>query len=132
MESPSRSSRKNRAEMTTSLISFSPACQTCIKNRTTRVALMVAMVSATAALKGPRSRRAANTVSPVPTSRAIQTAKYMGSGEEEEWADEECPDMGGLTYANRSDRARETDKSKLCRQIASTNRRFRLGCDIRA
>jgi hypothetical protein len=43
--------------------------------------LVVAMISATAALKRPRSSVAAQYVSPVPTSSAIQTAKYVVSGD---------------------------------------------------
>src|SRR5216684_3300604 len=88
MVSPSNRNRKNKAAITTSLVSFSLACQTCMKKRATRVALMVAMVSATGALKGPKSRVAAKTVRPVPASSAKNTAKYVFRGD-----DDECPDM---------------------------------------
>src|ERR1700690_50434 len=44
-----------------------------MKNNSTSSALMVAMVSATTALKGPSSRVAAKTVSAVSTSSAAQT-----------------------------------------------------------
>src|ERR1700719_333944 len=90
MVSPSKSSRKNSAPITTSLVSFSLACQTCMKKRATKVALTVAMPSATAALKGPRSRVAANTVRAVPTSSAKNTAKYIFNGEDDECADMEA------------------------------------------
>src|SRR6267154_2954774 len=86
MVSPSNRSRKNSAPITTSLVSFSLACQTCMKKRATRVALMVAMPSATAALKRPKSRVAANTVRPVPTSSAKNTAKYIFRGDDDECA----------------------------------------------
>src|SRR5258707_8719945 len=87
MVSPSRMSRKNKAPTTTSLMSFSPASQTCMKKRTTRVAFTVAMPSATGALKGPKSRVAANTVRPVPSSSAKNTAKYTFRGDDDECAD---------------------------------------------
>src|SRR5258708_36874558 len=77
MVSPSKRSKKNNAPITTSLVIFSLACQTCMKKRATRVALIVAMPSATAALNRPKSRVAANTVRPVPTSSAKNTAKYI-------------------------------------------------------
>src|ERR1700676_1842983 len=61
-----------------------------MKKRATKVALTVAMPSATAALKGPRSRVAANTVRAVPTSSAKNTAKYIFNGEDDECADMEA------------------------------------------
>src|SRR5712691_1889544 len=88
MVSPSKRSKKNNAPITTSLVSFSLACQTCMKKRATRVALTVAMPSATPALKRPKSRVAANTVRPVPASSAKNTAKYIFRGD-----DDECADM---------------------------------------
>src|SRR6266851_5654792 len=88
MVSPSKRSKKNNAPITTSLVSFSLACQTCMKKRATRVALTVAMPSATAALNLPKSRVAANTVRPVPASSAKNTAKYIFRGD-----DDECADM---------------------------------------
>src|SRR3984885_10504985 len=92
MVRPSSNMRKKIAAITTSLVSFSLACQTCMKKRATRVALTVAMPRATGALNGPKSSVAANTVRPVPTSRAKKTAKYIFKGDDAECADDECVD----------------------------------------
>src|SRR5580704_15849906 len=90
MVSPSNSSRKKSAAITTSFVSFSLACQTCIKNNATKVALMVAIPRATAALYRPRSSVAAYTVRPVPTSNAKNTPKYIFKGDD---VADECSDM---------------------------------------
>src|SRR5258708_34549421 len=103
MVSPSRISRKNKAPTTTSLMSLSPESQACIKKRATRGAFTVAMPSATGALKGPKSRVAANTVSPVPTSSAKNTAKYTFRGD-----DDECADI--QDYRVRVDQIKEWKK----------------------
>src|ERR1700704_2129790 len=88
MARPSRISRKNRAEMTTSLVNLSLEPLMCIKNSATSVALIVAITSATAALKRPKSKPEAYTVRAVPTSKAIQIATYVLSDD-----DVECSDM---------------------------------------
>src|ERR1700722_2512781 len=84
MVRPSSNMRKKIAAITTSLVSFSLACQTCMKKRATRVALTVAMPRATGALNGPKSSVAAKTVRPVPRSRAKKTAKYIFKGDDVE------------------------------------------------
>src|SRR5713101_7529856 len=68
---------------TTRPVSFSCVDLTCMKKRTTRVALMVAMVRATMVLNGPRLMKAAATVIPVPASKASQIVM-------EEPAEETC------------------------------------------
>src|ERR1700731_2471281 len=88
MVNPNNRSKKNSAPTTTILVSFSLACQTCMKKRATKVAFTVAMPSATGALNRPRSSVAANTVRPVPSSNAKNTAKYIFKGD-----DGECADM---------------------------------------
>src|ERR1700675_1310377 len=87
MVNPNNRSRKNSAPTTTILVSFSLACQTCMKKSATKVAFTVAMPSATGALYRPRSNVAANTVRPVPSSNAKNTAKYIFKGDEDECAD---------------------------------------------
>src|ERR1700739_2103936 len=87
MVNPNNRRRKNSAPTTTILVSFSLACQTCIKKSATKVAFTVAMPSATGALNRPRSSVAANTVSPVPSSNAKNTAKYIFKGDADECAD---------------------------------------------
>ena len=70
-----RASRMNNQKIalaTTRPVIFSCVYFTCMKKRTTSVALMVAMVRATMVLKGPRLMKAAATVRPVPASKASQ------------------------------------------------------------
>ena len=55
MESAIRMNKKNIVEITTTFNSFSLAPFRCMKKRATSRALVVAMIRATAALKGPRS-----------------------------------------------------------------------------
>src|SRR4030088_1972974 len=75
---------------TTRPVSFSWVYFTCMKKRTTSVALMVAMVRATMVLKGPRSMKAAATVIPVPASKASQIATEELT---EEMCSETCSDV---------------------------------------
>src|SRR6266700_4509495 len=82
MERARRIRRKNKLATTTSLLSFSLAPLRCMKNRATRMALKVAIVKATAALKRPRSREAAQTVRPVHASSVIQMPKYSLSDDD--------------------------------------------------
>src|ERR1700732_3622697 len=75
MERSRRIRRKNKLATTASLLSFSLAPLRCMKNRATRMALKVAIVKATAALKRPRLREAAQTVRPLHASSVIQMQK---------------------------------------------------------
>src|SRR5208282_5829962 len=74
MLSANRIKRKKIALAMTRPVSFSCVYFTCMKNRTTRIALKVAIVRATIVFKGPRSMKATPAVRPVPTSRASQMA----------------------------------------------------------
>src|SRR4029077_12351688 len=87
MERTRRIRRKNKPTTTASLLSFSLAPLRCMKNRATRMALKVAIVKATAALKRPRLREAAQTVRPVQASSVSQLPNYSLSG------DDGCSDM---------------------------------------
>src|ERR1700731_1373282 len=73
---------------TTRPVIFSCVYFTCLKKRTTSVALMVAMVRATMVLKGPRLMKAAATVIPVPASKASQIVTDEPG---EEICSETCP-----------------------------------------
>src|ERR1700682_3970524 len=110
--------RKKMAEITTTLTIFSLAYLTCMKISTTSSALTVAMTRATIVLNGPRSIKATPAVTPVKTSSVSQTAMLV-------FTETICSDMTelasyGLTASDLSDRATETDKSRQCRQSAST------------
>src|SRR3984893_7130136 len=123
------------AEITTTLTSFSLVYLTCMKINTTSSALTVAMTRATTVLNGPRSMKATPAVTPVKTSSVSQTATLVFVGTM-------CSDMhgslsSGLTFFDLisydlSDTTTETDKSRQCRQSASTSRSFPAVCDIRA
>src|SRR5712671_6907841 len=113
MVSRSKRSRKNSAPITTSLVSFSLACHTCMKKRATRVALTVAMPSATGALKRPRSRVAANTVRPVPTSSAKKTAKYIFRGDDDECADDEWDMEASRVPVNQVEQRKQIDPDNV-------------------
>src|ERR1700693_5167713 len=79
--------KRQKNELTTTTpASFFCVYLTCMKKRTTSVALMVAMVRATMVLNGPRSMKAAATVMPVPASKASQIAT-------EEPTEEICSEM---------------------------------------
>ena len=84
----SRTNSQKIALTTTRGVIFSCVYFTCMKKRTTSVALMVAMVRATMVLKGPRLMKAAATVRPVPASKAsqIETEELT-----EEICSETCP-----------------------------------------
>src|SRR3979490_1411360 len=86
----SRTNSQKIALTTTRPVSFSWVYFTCMKKRTTSVALMVAMVRATMVLKGPRSMKAAATVMPVPASKASQIATEELS---EEICSEACSEV---------------------------------------
>ena len=86
-----RASRMNSQKIalaTTRPVIFSCVYLTCMKKRTTRVALMVATVKATIVLNGPRSMKAAATVRLVLASKASQIATEEPS---EEICSETCP-----------------------------------------
>ena len=95
-----RASRMNSQKIalaTTRPVSFSCVYLTCMKKRTTSVALMVAMVRATMVLNGPRLMKAAATVRPVPASKASQIvteepSEEMCSGVCVEACSEVCPE----------------------------------------
>src|SRR5258708_39204091 len=70
----SRTNSQKIALTTTRPVSFSCVYFTCMKKRTTTVALMGATVRATMVLNGPRSMKAAATVIPGPASKASQIA----------------------------------------------------------
>src|SRR6266446_3188703 len=76
-----RTNSQKIALTTTRPVSFSCVYFTCMKKRTTSVAFMVAMVSATMVLNGPRLMKAAATVRPVPASNANQIATEELTGE---------------------------------------------------
>ena len=83
--------RKKMALAITRPVSFSCVYFTCIKKRTTRIALKVAMLRARIVFRGPRSMKAAPTVRPVKTSSVSQIATDEPSGEmcscgESSWA----------------------------------------------
>ena len=84
----SRTNSQKIALTTTKPVSFSCVYLTCMKKRTTKVALMVAMVRATMVLNGPRLMKAAATVIPVPASKASQIATEELA---EEMCSETCP-----------------------------------------
>ena len=84
----SRTNSQKIALTTTRPVSFSCVYLTCMKKRTTSVALMVAFVRATMVGNGPRSMKAAATVMPVPASKASQIATEEPS---EEMCSETCP-----------------------------------------
>src|SRR6266849_5937349 len=88
-----RASRMNSQKIalaTTRPVIFSCVYLTCMKKRTTSVALMVAMVRATMVLKGPRLMKAAATVMPVPASKASQIVTEELA---EEMCSEACSEM---------------------------------------
>src|SRR6266852_1757841 len=88
-----RASRMNSQKIalaTTRPVIFSCVYLTCMKKRTTSVALMVGMVRATMVLKGPRLMKAAATVMPVPASKASQIATEEPT---EEMCSETCSDV---------------------------------------
>src|SRR6201984_852947 len=77
MLSASRIANQNSAATITTLVILSCAYFTCMKKRTTKVALIVAMVSATTALSGPgRFTPATSTVTRGPISNVIQMPLY--------------------------------------------------------
>src|SRR5579863_6068213 len=118
------------AKSSTALVIFSLVYFTCMKIRTTTVALQVAITRATTVLNGPRSTVAIQAVKNVAAIRKMNTIQFSLLGT----MCPVCSDIGSLKLpaAGQSNTATGKDRSRQYRQNASTAPQFRAACDIPA